>query len=120
MLEFDHVSFAYGKENTINDISFVISKGDFVAIIGENGAGKTTLAKLCNGLLKPDKGSVTVNGLDTRTARTSRIARSVGFLFQNPDRQICQKTIREEILFGLQFTVQDTAEREERCEAVLK
>ncbi len=120
MLKFDHVSFAYGKENTIDDISFHINKGDFVAIIGENGAGKTTLAKLCNGLLKPNKGSVTVNGLDTRTARTSRIARSVGFLFQNPDRQICQKTIREEILFGLQFTVENTAEREERCEAVLK
>lgn len=119
MLKFDHVSFAYGKENTINDMSFHINKGDFVAIIGENGAGKTTLAKLCNGLLKPGSGSVTVNGLDTRTARTSRIARSVGFLFQNPDRQICQKTIREEILFGLQFTVEDETEREKRCEAVL-
>jgi len=120
MLKFDHVSFGYGKEKIISDISFQMDKGEFAAVIGENGAGKTTLAKLCNGLLKPDKGSVTVNGLDTRTARTSKIARSVGFLFQNPDRQICQKTIREEILFGLEFTVENAAERETRCEAVLE
>ncbi len=120
MLKFDHVCFSYNHENTINDVSFHINKGDFVALIGENGAGKTTIAKLSNGLLKPNKGSVTVNGLDTRTARTSRIARSVGFLFQNPDRQICQNTIREEILFGLGFTVQDAAEREQRCETVLQ
>jgi energy-coupling factor transport system ATP-binding protein len=120
VIEFNHVSFSYGGENTINDVSFHINKGDFVALIGENGAGKTTIAKLCNGLLKPSNGSISVNGLDTRTTRTSRIARSVGFLFQNPDRQICQNTIRDEILFGLGFTVQDTSEREQRCTAILE
>lgn len=119
MIEFDHVSFGYGKKNTIDDASFSIGKGEFAAIIGENGAGKTTLAKLCNGLLKPNRGRVTVNGLDTRTSRTSRIARSVGFLFQNPDRQICQNNIKDEILFGLGFTVEDQGEREARCAAVL-
>lgn len=119
MIEFDNVSFGYGKETTIDGVSFSIGKGELVALIGENGAGKTTLAKLCNGLLKPDKGDVTICGLNTKSARTSRIARSVGFLFQNPDRQICQNTIRAEILFGLEFTEEDKETRERRCDAVL-
>lgn len=119
MLDFDHVCFSYGGEATIDDVSFQVDQGEFVAVIGENGAGKTTIAKLCNGLLKPEKGAVSVGGLDTREVKTSRIARFVGFLFQNPDQQICQNTIREEILFGLEFTVADPAEREERCNAIL-
>lgn len=115
MIEFERVSFGYGGEPTVRDVSFRLGKGEFAAIIGENGAGKTTISKLCNGLLKPQKGRVTVCGLDTRTARASRTARSVGFLFQNPDAQICQPTIREEILFGLRLTLDDPLEREARC-----
>jgi len=120
LIEFDRVSFGYNGAPIIKNVSFRINKGDFVAVVGENGAGKTTIAKLCNGLLKPAQGSVTVNGLDTRKTRASRIARSVGFLFQNPDRQICQSTIREEIMFGLGFTLEDPAEREARCAAIME
>jgi len=119
VIEFKNVSFGYEGGRTIQNVSFRLEKGDFAAVIGENGAGKTTLSKLCNGLLKPSSGSVTVNGMDTRTTRTSRIARSVGFLFQNPDRQICRNTIREEILFGLELTVDDPAERARRLEEAL-
>jgi energy-coupling factor transport system ATP-binding protein len=119
VIEFKNVSFGYEGGRTIKDVSFRLEKGDFAAIIGENGAGKTTISKLCNGLLKPASGSVTVNGMDTKTTRVSRIARSVGFLFQNPDRQICKNTIREEILFGLELTVDDPAERTRRLESAL-
>ncbi len=119
MIEFRNVSFGYDGGHTIQDVSFRLEKGDFAAVIGENGAGKTTLSKLCNGLLKPVSGSVTVNGMDTKTTRVSRIARSVGFLFQNPDRQICRNTIREEILFGLTLTVNDPTERARRLDATL-
>ena len=119
MIDFQNVSFGYDGGRTIQDVSFRLEKGEFTAVIGENGAGKTTLSKLCNGLLKPTSGSVTVNGMDTRTTRVSRIARSVGFLFQNPDRQICRNTIREEILFGLTLTVNDPAERARRLDATL-
>jgi ABC-type sugar transport system ATPase subunit len=119
LIEFQNVSFGYDGARTIRDVSFRLEKGEFAAIIGENGAGKTTLSKLCNGLLKPVSGSVTVNGMDTKATRVSRIARSVGFLFQNPDRQICRSTIREEILFGLELTVDDPAERSRRLAATL-
>lgn len=111
MLEFDHVQFGYpGAPASIPDLSFKIQKGEFVALIGSNGAGKSTISRLANGLLLPTAGKVLLDGDDTRTTRTSAIARKVGFLFQNPDRQICQNTVREELAFGLK--VQGVPEEE--------
>ncbi|MDR1060417.1 MAG: ATP-binding cassette domain-containing protein, partial [Clostridiales bacterium] len=97
---------------TISDVTFRLNEGEFAALMGENGAGKSTLCRLCNGLLLPDSGSVTACGRDTRTARTSDIAAGVGFLFQNPDRQLCQNTVRDEIMFGLDLTMPGSAEPE--------
>jgi energy-coupling factor transport system ATP-binding protein len=105
LIEFENVSFGYERSLTIQNVSFVLEKGEFCAIIGENGAGKTTISKLCNGLLKPVSGSVRVGGMDTKTTRTSRIARSVGFLFQNPDRQILPQHHPRGNPLGLDLTV---------------
>jgi energy-coupling factor transport system ATP-binding protein len=106
---------------TISDVSFRLGEGEFAALMGENGAGKSTLCRLCNGLLLPDSGSVTACGLDTRGARTSAIAANVGFLFQNPDRQLCQNTVRDEIMFGLGLAMPNSAESEraQRCDETL-
>lgn len=102
MIELDHVAFAYPAQGaTVHDVSFRIEKGEFAAILGSNGAGKTTTLKLIDGLIKPTEGRVLIDGKDTKETRVSHRARQVGFLFQNPDRQICQNTVREEILFGL-------------------
>ncbi|MDR1655084.1 MAG: energy-coupling factor ABC transporter ATP-binding protein [Treponema sp.] len=127
MLHFDNVGFSYGrgggKPGTLGGICFRLEKGEFAALIGENGAGKSTLARLCNGLLKPDSGRVTAAGMDTRHVKTSRIARKLGFLFQNPDRQICCNTVREEILFGLNAIMGDEEAakmKEERLNEMLE
>lgn len=102
MIQFDNVSFGYSRDEiTIHQLNFEIKKGEFTALVGENGAGKSTTSKLVNGLLKPVSGDVTVMGWNTKTTKTSRIAKHVGFLFQNPDRQLCRNTVREELLFGL-------------------
>lgn len=82
-------------------LDFKVLPGEIVGIVGQNGAGKTTLTKLLNGLLKPAEGNVVVAGLNTREVPTSRIARHVSTLFQNPDRQICKDTVLDEVAFGL-------------------
>ena len=96
MIRFDHVSAAYAAQTpVVRDADFTIEDGEFVAFVGTNGAGKSTTMRLCNGLLKPTEGRVLVDGAPTTELRTSELARRVGFLFQNPDRQICCKTVRE-------------------------
>jgi energy-coupling factor transport system ATP-binding protein len=128
MLEFDRVSFGFGNERIIHEVSFTINRGEFVVLLGENGAGKSTLCRLCNGLLRPVSGTVRLNGKDTKTVKTSVLARTVGYLFQNPDQQLCQNTVREEIMFGLEYAIPDgkdaaiknaAAERERRCGEML-
>lgn len=101
MIEFKHVSAAYEAETPIlQDVSFSIGDGEFVAFVGTNGAGKSTTMRLVNGLLKPTAGEVLIDGVPTTQLKTSELARRVGFLFQNPDRQICCKTVREELEFN--------------------
>ena len=102
MIDFSHVRFGYDKDRiTIPDLSFHINKGEFVALIGANGAGKSTISRLTNGLLHPTGGHVLLDGMDTLTTPTSELAKKVGFLFQNPDRQICENTVRDEIAFSM-------------------
>lgn len=125
MLEFQNVSFSYEKSTSeqdilIKNVSFHIKKGDFVALVGENGAGKSTLSKLCNGLLKPVKGDVLVDGKNTKTTKTSKFAMDVGYLFQNPDRQICQNTVRDELMFGLSYLIENKNERTMHCENIIR
>lgn len=109
MIEFKKVSASYdGELPILRDVSFQVADGDFVAFVGTNGAGKSTTMRLVNGLLKPTSGEVLIDGASTRDLRTSELAAKVGFLFQNPDRQICCGTVREELMFG--FTAQGRAD----------
>lgn len=103
MIECDSVRFGYGKTKDaelIHGISLSIEDGEFVALTGENGAGKSTFSKLLAGILKPSDGKICVNGIDTKKAKNSMLAKNTGFLFQNPDRQLCTYTVRDEIAFG--------------------
>lgn len=103
MIECDSVRFGYGKTKDaelIHGISLSIEDGEFVALTGENGAGKSTFSKLLAGILKPSDGKICVNGIDTKKAKNSMLAKATGFLFQNPDRQLCTYTVRDEITFG--------------------
>ena len=71
-----------------------------MAVLGQNGSGKTTLVKHFNGLLQPTRGRVLVNGRDTAQHPIGQLARSVGYVFQNPDYQLFSATVRKEIEFG--------------------
>ena len=120
MIRFEHVSAAYTAETPIlNDVSLQIEDGEFIAFVGTNGAGKSTTMRLINGLLKPTAGQVLIDGTPTTQLKTSELARRVGFLFQNPDRQICCNSVRDELEFG--FKAQDalTDEARARVDAII-
>ena len=121
MIEFRQVSASYDGELAIlRDVSFTVGEGDFVAFVGTNGAGKSTTMRLINGLLKPTSGEVLIDGVPTSQLRTSELASKVGFLFQNPDRQICCKTVREELLFGFSAQGRAGAEAEAKVDAMIE
>jgi energy-coupling factor transport system ATP-binding protein len=84
----------------LDDVSLRIASGEIVAIVGENGAGKTTLVKLLNGLLRPDQGKTKVGNWDAAEHSTAALAARVGFLFQNPDEQLFERTVAREVAFG--------------------
>ena len=121
MIEFEKVSALYdGELPILRDASFRIPDGDFVAFVGTNGAGKSTTMRLVNGLLKPSSGQVLIDGVPTTQLRTSQLAAKVGFLFQNPDRQICCSTVREELLFGFRAQGRADAEAEAKVDAMIE
>lgn len=101
MIEVADLHYAVGQKQILQNINFSIVKGEFVAIVGHNGAGKSSLIQHLNGLIKPLPGKVRVAGLDVAVTATSTLAKHIGFLFQNPDHQIFNNTVRKEIMFGL-------------------
>jgi energy-coupling factor transport system ATP-binding protein len=102
LIEFREVAFVHHTGVVALDgINVAIAKGEFVAIVGENGAGKTTLVRHINGLLKPTKGAVFVDGKDTRETSTASLARKVGIAFQNPDHQLFSESVEHEVAFAL-------------------
>lgn len=88
------------EEPALEGIDLALADNAFLGIIGQNGSGKTTLIKHFNGLLKPTAGRVLVYGVDTATVSVGTLARTVGYVFQNPDHGIFCSTTRQEIAFG--------------------
>lgn len=94
--------FGYGSyEEVIHGVNLVVAEGEFVALLGRNGSGKTTLLNLIAGLLKPQSGTVLVNGQSVHDMLPPNRAVHLGIVFQNPDHQIFQPTCLDEVAFGL-------------------
>lgn len=120
MIEFKNVCVSYSADiPVLRDVNFTINGGEFVAFVGTNGAGKSTTMRLINGLLKPESGEVLLDGVPTTQLRTSEVARKAGFLFQNPDSQICCNTVREELLFGFTARGEQGPEAERRVDEII-
>ncbi len=120
-LEATDLWFAYEEgPSVLKGISLEIKVGDFVALIGQNGSGKTTLAKHFNGLLRPSRGRVLLYGEDNREHPVAHLARTVGYVFQNPDHQIFSATTREEIAFGPRNIGLEESEVQQRTEQALE
>jgi len=116
VIEFIDVSFSYDKKGitVLNNLTFKIEKGEFVAIVGKNGAGKTTLLKHINGLLRPTIGEVKIEDEDIIKKPLSEMAMTVGLAFQNPNHQLFAETVMKELEFGPKNLGSDPNEIEEK------
>jgi cobalt transport protein ATP-binding subunit len=104
ILEVADLWFWYDDEDApvLRGLDLVVQRGEFLVLVGANGSGKTTLTKHFNGLLRPRRGRVLVDGQDATGRSVGELARHVGYLFQNPEQQIFSPSVREELAFGPQ------------------
>lgn len=104
LVSIKNVSFSYDPQQSpaLNNISFDIYEGEWLAIVGHNGSGKSTLAKLLNGLQFPQEGSISVCGITLSEETVWDIRKNVGMVFQNPDNQFVGTTVRDDVAFGLE------------------
>jgi energy-coupling factor transport system ATP-binding protein len=119
---FDKVSFSYGRKKILDNVSLTISKGDYVAVIGDTGAGKSTLLQLIPGLLKPQSGNIYVDGIDIwdSAADRKKLRSKTGYLFQYPEQQLFAKNVYEDVIFGPRNIGLSEIEAESRAYEAIK
>ena len=121
LLEVKGLSFGYQKgQQTLRDVSFSISKGEMVSIVGRNGAGKSTLSKLICGFETPDAGEIFLNGKPLAEENIRRRARHIGYVMQNPNQMISKTMIYDEVALGLQRSGLTEEQIREKVEATLR
>jgi len=103
----DELNFSYTNQEVLKNVSLSLDNGEFVGLVGPTGCGKTTLAYCLNGLIPNSikgkfSGKVLVDGLDTSKNKVSEVARKVGLVFQDPDWQIFNLTVKDEVSFGVE------------------
>jgi len=119
MIRVENLHFAYNGREVLRGVDLTLG-GEILALVGPNGSGKTTLAKHLNGLLKPTRGRVLVDGMDTREHTVAELSRKVGYVFQNPEHMFFEETVFKEVAFGPRNLGLDEAEVEERVRWALK
>lgn len=98
-IKVDKLCFAYQHNTVLNDISFEVAEGDFMAIVGPNGSGKSTLLKCMNGILQPKTGTVAINGEKITTISIKRLARCIAYVPQSEVRSF-PASVFETVLMG--------------------
>jgi energy-coupling factor transport system ATP-binding protein len=128
IIKAEKVYFSYQKNPEEKNIRMAVDgadinirKGEFTAVLGRNGSGKSTIAKHFNGMLIPDRGTVTVNGMDTKDEeKLFDIRQFAGMVFQNPDNQIVSSVVEEDVAFALENLGVESDEIRKRVDDALK
>ena len=107
ILSFNQVTYSYTPEephrqNAVEDVSFMINKGEWITIVGHNGSGKSTMAKLMSGLLMPQQGEVRIKREVLTEENIWDIRSQIGIVFQNPDNQFVGATVQDDVAFSLE------------------
>jgi len=115
------VDYVYSNGTiALNQVSLNIKKGEFIAIMGQNGAGKTTLIRTFNGLIRPTKGSIYLEGENIEEKTIATISKKVGVIFQNPMHQLFSNTLEDEIKFSLKNLNLDKEEIQIKVDQILE
>lgn len=121
LLSVNNLSYSYdGVRNTLDDVSFDIHKGEFVAIMGKNGSGKSTITRLIMGVLEADSGTISLNGNDLANQSIFERSQHIGVVMQNPNHMISHHMIFDEVASGLRNRGMDEAQIKIKVEATLK
>ncbi|MCJ1909331.1 energy-coupling factor ABC transporter ATP-binding protein [Planococcus ruber] len=125
IMSFENVTFTYMPEDetvrpAVEGLSFSIKQGEWIALVGHNGSGKSTIAKLMNGLLFPQSGTVTA--MDQKMSEESlwKIRSQMGMVFQNPDNQFVGATVQDDVAFALENNGVPHAEMVQRVHESLR
>lgn len=122
LVSVDSLSFMYEDQQTkaLDNVSFQIMEGEWVAIVGHNGSGKSTLAKLLNGLYFTKEGSIRIGDIVISEETVWDARKRVGMVFQNPDNQFVGTTVKDDVAFGLENNAIPREEMHKRVEAALE
>ena len=121
LLSVENLSFGYTEKMlNLQDISFAISEGEMISIVGKNGAGKSTLAKLLCGFEKQNTGVIRLRGKDITSDTIKERAKTIGYVMQNPNQMISKPMIFEEVAMALEVAHLPKEEIEERVHKALK
>ncbi len=103
MIEINNITYTYANNHlpAIAEFCAVFNKGEIAAVTGKNGCGKTTLSKLITGILRPSSGCILIDGENITGMSLFNIGQRIGYIWQNPNRQLFCPTVAEEIGFGL-------------------
>lgn len=108
------------SDKALDNVSFSVNKGEWLAVVGHNGSGKSTLAKLLIGLYFANDGKITVHDMEMNEANVWDIRRHIGMVFQNPDNQFVGTTVQDDVAFGLENAGIEREDMVERVHNALK
>jgi energy-coupling factor transport system ATP-binding protein len=122
MICVENAVYRYPQSNApvLTDFSACFDRGEVVAVTGRNGCGKTTLTKLLVGILRPEAGVVTIDGSDASRMDLFEIGQRVGYIFQNPNRQLFCDAVYNEVAYGLRNSGLDETLTEEKADHYLE
>lgn len=122
IIEVKHLTYRYQADDprpALNDVSFTVHAGEWLAIVGHNGSGKSTLAKSLDGLLPFTTGEITVGGIQLTPETVWQVREKIGMIFQNPDNQFVGATVEDDVAFGLENRQMPRAEMLPRVKAAI-
>lgn len=119
-IKVENIAYKYPKraQYVLSGFSARFERGEITAVTGKNGCGKTTLTKLLVGILRPSAGRVVIDDLETISMDLFEIGQIVGYVFQNPNRQLFCDTVYNEVAYGLRSQCLDEdliTQNTERC-----